>query len=171
MGTPRRLAARLLEALVHLAPAGSRDWALAMLGELNFIEGEWASFFWAMGGATAILGHAALAPWAWLKRQAKEGIGMINTGKKIMGVSIGVFSALMLAGCLMATLRIAGILFPGLYREHSGWFDWLAVLAIPEAIFIFATVLLWRKRGPVAAGLLATGLVMALHIGVHLAMR
>ena len=171
MGTPRRLAARLLEALVHLAPAGSRDWALAMLGELNFIEGEWASFFWAMGGATAILGHAALAPWAWLKRQAKEGIGMNNTGKKIMGVSIGVFSALMLAGCLMATLRIAGILFPGLYREHSGWFDWLAVLAIPEAIFIFATVLLWRKRGPVAAGLLATGLVMALHIAVHLAMR
>ena len=171
MGTRRRLAARLLEALVHLAPAGRRDWALAMLGELNFIEGEWASFFWAMRGATAILGHAALAPWAWLKRQAKEGTGMNNTGKKIMGVSIGVFSALMLAGCLMATLRIAGILFPGLYQEHPGWLDWLAVLAIPEAIYIFATVLLWRKRGPVAAGLLATGLVMALHIGVHLAMR
>jgi len=48
MGTPRRLAARLLEALVHLAPAECRDWAMAMLRELDFIEGEWASFFWAM---------------------------------------------------------------------------------------------------------------------------
>ena len=171
MGAPRRLAARLLEALVRLAPAESRDWALAMLRELDFIEGEWASFFWAMGRATAILRHAALAPWAWLKRQGKVGMRMNHTGKKIMGVSIGVFSALMLAGCAMATLRIAGILFPGLYREHSGWLDWLGVLAIPEAIFILATVLLWRKRGPVAAGILATGLVMALHIAVHLAMR
>ena len=96
---------------------------------------------------------------------------MINTEKKIMGVSIGVLTALMLAGCLMATLRIAGILFPGLYREQSGWLDWLALLAIPEAIFIFATVLVWRKRGPVAAGILATALVMALHIGVHFATR
>ena len=171
MGTPRRVAARLLEALLRLAPAGSRDWALAMLGELDFIEGEWASLLWAMGGATAILGHAALATLARLKRQAKEGIGMNNTGKKIMGVSIGVLTALMLAGCLMATLRIAGILFPGLYGEHPGWLDWLAVLVIPEATFICATVLLWRKRGPVAAGILATGLVMALHIAVHLAMR
>jgi hypothetical protein len=171
MGTPRRLAARLLGTLVRLAPSGSRDWALAMLGELDFIEGEWASFFWAMGGATAILGHAALALWAWLKRQAKEGIGMNNTRKKVMGVSIGALTALMLAGCLMATVRIAGILFPGLYREHPGWLDWLGVLAIPEAIFIVATVLLWRKRGPVAAGILAAGLVLALHIGVHLATR
>ena len=96
---------------------------------------------------------------------------MNNTGKKVVGVSIGVFSALMLAGCAMATLRIAGILFPGLELEHSEWFDWLGVLAIPETIFIVATVLLWRKRGPVAAGILATVLVMALHIAVHFAIR
>ena len=88
-----------------------------------------------------------------------------------MGVSIGVFSALMLAGCAMATLRIAGILFPRLELENSGWFDWLGVLAIPETIFIVATVLLWRKRGPIAAGILATVLVTALHIAVHFAIR
>ena len=171
MGAPRRLAARLLETLVRLAPAESRDWAMAMLRELDFIEGEWDSFFWAMGSAAVILRHAATAPWAWLKRQTKEGIGMNNSGKKVVGVSIGVFSALMLAGCAMATLRIAGILFPRLELENSGWFDWLGVLAIPETIFIVATVLLWRKRGPIAAGILATVLVMALHVAVHFAIR
>jgi hypothetical protein len=41
------------------------------------------------------------------------------------------------------------------------------VLAIPEAVFVIATVMLWRKKGPVAAGILATGLVMALHVAVH----
>ena len=96
---------------------------------------------------------------------------MNNTGKKVMGVSIGVLSALALAGCAMAGVRLASILFPGLDLEHSHWFYWLGVLAIPEAIFIVATVLLWRKRGPIAAGVLAIGLMMALHIAVHMALR
>jgi hypothetical protein len=65
--------------------------------------------------------------------------------------------------------RILGILFPGL--EHSPWAYWLAVMAIPEAIFVAATVMLWRKKGPVAAGILATGLVMALHVAVHLTLH
>jgi hypothetical protein len=42
---------------------------------------------------------------------------------------------------------------------------------IPEAIFAVATVLLWRKRGPVAAGILATALIMGLHVAVHAAMH
>lgn len=170
MGKPRRLAARLLGAMVRLAPAESRDWALAMLRELDFIEGEWASFFWALGSAAVILRHAALAPWAWLKRQTKEGMRMNNTGKKIMGVSIGVLSALALAGCAMAGLRLASILLPGLNLEH-GWSYWVGVMIIPETIFIVATILLWRRRGPVAAGILAIGLMMALHIAVHMALR
>jgi hypothetical protein len=40
MGAPRTLAARLLRAVVRLAPAESRDWAAAMLRELDFIEGD-----------------------------------------------------------------------------------------------------------------------------------
>jgi hypothetical protein len=76
-----------------------------------------------------------------------------------------------LVGCALAGLRLISLLFPGLGLEHSHWAYWLAVLAIPEAIFVAATVLLWRKKGPVAAGILATGLAIALHVGVHLAMR
>lgn len=169
MGVPRRLAARLLRTAVRLAPGESRDWAAAMLRELDFVEGDWAALFWALGSTTVILRHAASAWRDWFKGRTKEEVGMNSTGKKALGVGLGVLSALGLVGCAFAILRISGLVFPGL--EHSPWAYWLAVLAIPEVIFLAATVALWRKRGPVAAGILATGLMMALHVAVHFAMR
>jgi hypothetical protein len=169
MAAPRRLAEALLKGVLRLAPRESREWASAMLRELDFIEGEWAALFWALGSATAILRHAASIWRAWLNRKSMKETGMNNTGKKALGVGLGMLSALALAGCALAVMRIAGILFPGL--EHSPWAYWLVVLAIPEAIFVVATVMLWRKRGPVAAGILATALVMALHIAVHLTLH
>ena len=73
-----------------------------------------------------------------------------------------------------ATMVTAGVyllvrMSPVLALSHSGRMT-IAVIGGVTA-FVAATILLWRKRGPVAAGILATGLVMALHIGVHLAMR
>jgi hypothetical protein len=169
MGMPRRLAARLLRAVLRLAPEESRDWALATLRELDFIEGDWAALFWALGSAAAILRHAASVWRSWLNRKTNKEAGMNNTGKKALGVGLGMLSALALVGCAFAVLRIVIILVPGL--EHSHWAYWLAVLAIPEAVFVIATVMLWRKKGPVAAGILATGLVMALHVAVHLTLH
>jgi hypothetical protein len=171
MGTPRKLAARLLGVVLRLAPPESRDWALAMLRELDFVEGEWAALFWALGSTTAILRQSARGWRAWLNGETKKEAGMNDTGKKALGAGLGILSALALVGCEFAVLRIAGELFPGVGFLHSRWAYWLAVLAIPEAIFVTATVLLWKKKGPVAAGILATGLVMALHIGVQLAIR
>ena len=94
---------------------------------------------------------------------------MNNKGSKAIGVGLGMLSALALVGCAFAVLRLLVFLYPAL--EHSSWAYWLAVLAIPEAIFVAATVLLWRKKGPVAAGILTTGLVMALHVAVHLTLH
>lgn len=165
MGTPRTLAAKLLRAVVRLVPEESREWAVGMLHELDFVEGDWAAFFWALGSTTAILRHAASVWRDWLKHKRNQEAGMNNTGKKALGVGLGMLSALALVGCAFAVLRIVGTIFPVL--EHSRWAYWLAVLAIPEAVFVVATVMLWRKKGPVAAGILATGLVMALHVAVH----
>lgn len=96
---------------------------------------------------------------------------MNGTGKKALGVGMGALSALMLIGCAFAVLRIADILFPSLGIRHMEWTHWLGVLIIPEAIFITAAVLLWKKKGPVAVGILTFGLAMALHVAVHFAMR
>ncbi|MGA2650660.1 MAG: hypothetical protein ABSF28_09060 [Terracidiphilus sp.] len=169
MGAPRTLATALLRYAIRVAPEASGEWAAAMLRELDFVEGDWAALIWALGSTTVILRDAASACRERLKGKTKEEVGMNNTGKKALGVGLGLFSALALVGCAFATLRISGLLFPGL--EHSPWAYWLAVMIIPEAIFIIATIALWRKRGPVAAGILATGLMMALHVAVHFSMR
>lgn len=171
MGAPRNLAAALLRTVVQLVPVESREWASAMLRELDFIHGDWASLLWALGSATAVLRHAARGWRRWLKRRSNKEAAMNNRGKRALGVGIGMLSALMLVGCAFAVLRIAAIMFPGLGLEHSGWAYWLAVMAVPEAIFVGATVVLWRKKGPIAAGILATALVMGLHVAVHLALR
>ena len=171
MGAPRRLAQRLLDAFANLAPPASREWARAMLGELDSIRGDWAALFWAVGGATAICRHMASDWRSWLKRRtAKEDVQMNNAGKKAVGVGMGALSALMLVGCAFGILRIMDLLFPGLGLAH-GWSRWLAVLVIPETIFIAGAIILWRKKGPVAAGILTIGLLMGLHVAVHLAMR
>ncbi|MGD0890827.1 MAG: hypothetical protein ABR923_04785 [Terracidiphilus sp.] len=170
MGTLRKLAGRLLRVVLRLVPEESRDWAAAMLRELDFIEGDWAALLWAFGSVTAILRHAASVFRTSLKRQTKEG-GMNNTGKKALGVGLGALYALMLVGCAFAGLRLIAILFPGLGLDHAPWTFWLAVVVVPEVILVAATVQLWRKRGPLAAGVLATGLVVGLHLAVHLAMR
>lgn len=171
MGTPRNLAARLLRAMLRMAPEESREWALAMLRELDFIEGEWAALFWAIGSAAAIVRHAACHWRRWMKHETKEDGKMNEKGKKALGVGIGLFSSLMLVGCAFAILRIAGALFPGLDIEHLEWTHILTVIVIPEAIFVTAAVLLWRKRGPVAAGILTTALVVALHVVAHLTLH
>jgi hypothetical protein len=168
MGAPRRLAVKMLSAVLRYAPDDSRDWASAMLRELDFIEEDWAALFWAIGSTSAILRRAASVWRMWFKSKSMEG-RMNNKGKKALGIGLGVLSALALVGCALATLRLAGLVFPGL--DHSPWAYWLAVMAIPEAIFVAATVMLWRKKGPVAAGILAMVLVVALHVAVHLTLR
>ena len=166
---PRRLAEAALRAVLRLAPRQSREWASAMQRELDFIHGDWAALFWALGSAGAVLRHAAIVLLMSLKNKSKEEKRMNSTGKKALGVGLGIFSALMLAGCAFAVLRIAILLFPSL--QHSSTVYWISVVVIPELILVAATILLWRRRGPVAAGILATALVMGLHLAVHFAMR
>ena len=172
MGAPRNLAKKLLDAVVRFAPVASRDWAQAMLRELDFVDNDWAALFWALGSAAAIFRQVAKGWRDWLKtRTTNKEEQMNNAGKKAMGVGLGALSALMLVGCAFAVLRITAIEFPGLNLEHAKWTYWLAVLILPETIFVAAAVVLWRKKGPVAAGILTVGLMMALHVAVHFALR
>jgi hypothetical protein len=170
MGAPRKLAAALLRRVLRLAPVESRDWALAMLRELDFIEGEWAALFWALGSATAIL-RQALCSWRkWISRKkASEEERMNSTGKKAIGFASGALLALMLALSMFGLVRIVALLFPGLGIEHLHWPHFLGAIVIPEIVFVVSSILLWRKRTPIAAGILLTGIGIAIHVAVHLA--
>jgi hypothetical protein len=166
MGAPRRFAAALLTAVLRIAPPASREWASAMLRELDFIPGEWTALFWALGSASAIVRHAACNWRQWVTQlNSKREERMNSTGKKTIGVVSGAVSAIMLVACAFGLLRLTSILFPRLGIVNAGWTHILTMIVIPEAIFIAAAVALWRKRRPIAAGIL----LIAVAIGVHIA--
>jgi hypothetical protein len=175
MGAPRRLAAALLRAVLRLAPAVSREWAGAILRELDFVPGEWSALWWALGSVAAVVLHAGRNWRRWFdqfesKGAKAKGEGRMNsTGKKAIGVVSGVVSALMLVGCAFALLRITDMLFPGLGIAQTEWTHWLSVIVIPECVFLGAAILLWRKRGPIAAGILLVAFAIGLHVVVHIA--
>jgi hypothetical protein len=54
----RRLAFAILSTAVRRASPGLREWGNAMLREMDFIEGDWAALFWALGSATALFKHS-----------------------------------------------------------------------------------------------------------------
>ena len=170
MGAPRKLAAALLRGVLRLAPVESREWALAMLRELDFIEGEWAALFWAMGSATAILRQAVCSWRNWISRKkATEEERMNSTGKKALGFVSGMLLALMAAFSMLGLLTFVALLFPGLGLDHMHWTHFVGAILIPEIVFVVSAILLWRKRTPVAAGILLTGIGIAIHVVVHLA--
>jgi len=168
MGEPRKLAAKLLEAVVRYAPEQSREWASAMLRELDFIEGDWSALFWALGSAAAITRHAA-GNWRsgiTNKKQTKEE-NMSSTGRKAAGVAVGAGLALLLAFAGMGMVQFIGFIVPNL--EHMHWPHFLGAIVIPEIVFVISAILLWRKRPPVALGILLMGAAIGVHVAVHFA--
>lgn len=170
MGKPRRLAAALLRAALRLAPPHAREWASAMLHELDFIPGEWAALCWALGSVGAIA-RRSMCEWRfWLQRvKASEEERVNSNGKRAIGIVSGAVSALMLVACTFGLLRLTDLLWPRLGIANAEWTHWLAVIVIPEAIFIAAAVVLWRKRRPIAAGILLTAVAIGLHVALHAA--
>ncbi len=172
MGAPRKLASALLRAALRLAPPVTREWAGAMLRELDFIPGEWPALLWALGSLAAIARHAGYGWLMWLKRsRSRQEKQMNSKASKAVGIASGAISAVLLTGCAFALLRIMDLLFPSLRIAQTEWTHWLAIIVIPEAIFIVAAIALWRKRGPVAVGILLTAIAIGLHAVIHIAVH
>jgi hypothetical protein len=170
MGAPRRLAAALLRFMLRLAPQHSREWALAMLGELDSVPGEWTAFLWALGGAAAILRHAGCGWRNWITQiKSHREERMNSTGKKAIGLASGAVSALLLVLCAFGLLRLVDLLFPSLGIANTEWTHVVGIIVIPEAILIAAVVMLWRKRAPIAVGILLTAVTIGLHAVIHVA--
>jgi hypothetical protein len=65
----RRLASAILTTSVRWASPGVREWGNAMLREMDFVEGDWAALFWALGSATALFRRLEVpALMLWFKR-------------------------------------------------------------------------------------------------------
>lgn len=172
MGTPRNLAATLLGAAARYAPPESREWAYAMLRELDFIEEDWPALFWALGSAGAIARHAACNWRSWITNEKQTEEGKMNSnGKKIAGVASGAGLALLLAFAGMGLVEFLEFMFPSLGLGHMHWPHFIGAILIPEIVFVISAILLWRKRPPVAVGILLMGAAIGVHVAVHFATR
>jgi hypothetical protein len=170
MGAVRNLASKLLHAVLRYAPVESREWVEAMLRELDFIENDWAALFWALGSITAIFRYCGRVWIARLRRQSQEE-KMKDIGKKTVGVVSGILMAAALVVTAFGLLFLTAKLFPALGIDRAEWTHVLTIVIIPETIFVIAAAMLWRKRGPVAAGILVTGVVLAVHVAAHFVMH
>lgn len=170
MPAVRRLASRLLLAVARHAPVECRDWANAMLRELDFIEGDWAALFWAMGSTTAIFRYSGCGLKAWFRKYSgyEEALTMKDLGKQIAGLLLGVAMAVALTFCALGILHLSLHLFPALEFGGVPWAAWLIVFAIPETIFIVGAVKLWQKKRPMALGILLSAIIFATHFVMHL---
>jgi hypothetical protein len=160
----------LLGAAARLSPPHARDWAEAMLRELDFVSGDWSALWWALGGVGAIF-HQAGRSWGqkiFERRRRVEG-PMDAKGKKAVGVVSGAIAAILVVLCAFGLLRLTDILFPALGIAGTEWTHWLSVIVIPEAMFIAAVIVLWRKRGPIAVGILVIAVALGLHVALHAA--
>ena len=170
MFAPRKVAKHLLGATVSHASSESREWAEGMLHELDYIEGDWSALFWALGSTIAILRLASRSWIAQVSKQTTSGKrGVKPMGKKIVGVATGMAVAVALVLTAFGLLLLTNALFPALGLDRAEWTHVLTIVVIPEAIFVVAAVMLWRKRGPMVAGILLTGMLLAVHVVMHFA--
>jgi hypothetical protein len=167
----RRLAAKVLRSAVQRSSADSQFWGDAILAELDFIEGDWAALLWALGSTTALLRHSV--PHQMRTKLEKrfgpsERMLLRNLGKKTIGILSGmVIASGVLTLCVLGLFYVAPLLFPEWQLERTPFVELLTVIVIPETIFIAVAIALWRKKRPVAAGLLLAAITFITHVIIH----
>ena len=181
MGAPRTFAERLLRAMLSLVPAERRVWAEAMLRELDFIDGEWAALFWALGCTGAIFREClrGWGTWLWKQcasllgiRQSEEGNKMNSTGKKTVGVLTGIGIALAFGVCIYLLRNVIADMLLAVGVPRTMWSHVLSTILPTELIVVGAAILLWRRqRAAVAIGLLVPAVLMGTHVVIFLAGR
>lgn len=167
----RRIAVKLLTAVTRNSRRGSQCWGHAMLREIDFIESDWVSLWWALGGVTAILRHSfvnTISSWVTRQLDRRGKWTLKSMGKKAAGLAWGiVISVGVLAFSVLGLTRLPRALFPARNLSQLPWLGWLPVLVIPETVFAFAAIALWSKRRNVARGILLSGVALAVHVIVH----
>lgn len=166
MSLPRRWATRLLHFTRDHSSDNSREWAEAMLRELDFIESDWAALFWALGSATAIFRQGGFV------NGLRDKEGRVNqSGKNAIGVVSGIGIGLAVAAAVIALRMMWYQYFPDPQAGVVPWRLLLLVFALPEVIFAATAIALWQKRRPMAVGVLLMAVGAAVHLAIHFASR
>lgn len=166
MTAPRRWAGAILRAVIAHTPDACREWATAMLHELDYIDGDWTALWWALGSVAAVSRHAVRE----LGRQSArylthpEERTMDNLGKKTGWLFAGMGVALVLGIVAALGFHLMIDRFPSLRPAGLPWLQSLILVVMPEIIFIAA---LWRKRRLMAVGVLVMSVAITAHLAVY----
>jgi hypothetical protein len=164
--TPRRLARALLRYALRMAPFESREWAEAMLAELDYVEGDWAALWWALGSVT-VLARGAGSVWIYERfHRWREGV-MEQMGKKAGWLLAGAFGTIALSLLALGILFAVAVAFPQLGLDHAEWTHVLFVIVLPLAICLSTALWLWRRRRPAAIGILVAAVALSTHVVLH----
>jgi hypothetical protein len=142
-----------------------------MLSELDFIESDWATLFWALGGARAIFKYSIprqLRGWLGKRSSQEEGPMLKHIRRNAAGTLSGIGIAVGVVVAAFGLVRVLLVIFPASTLKEVAWAEMLAVIMVPETIFVVAAVALWRKRGPMAVGLVLSAVILVAHVVVHL---
>ena len=94
---------------------------------------------------------------------------MNEIGKRAVGVISGVVIALVLGVCALGLVHFSFHFVPWANPERFPWVATLLLIGLPETAFIVAAVKLWRKRRPMAVGILLSAVVIGTHLVMHVA--
>jgi len=74
-----------------------------------------------------------------------------------VGVLVGTFGL----------VRLLFVLFPEPDLKKVQWAELLAVILVPETIFIVSALVLWRKRRSMAVGIVMSAVTLVAHVVFH----
>lgn len=171
MSLPRSLAVRLLAAAVRHSSSENRDWARAMLSELDFIESDWTALFWALGCTRVTFQYSLHCQFhAWLvKHSSQDTRPMLNQIRRNAGGTLsGVGIALGVLLTAFGLVRLLLVIFPASTLKAVESAEMLSVIVVPEIIFLVAARALWRNKRPMAVGLVLSAVVLVAHFVIHL---
>ena len=94
---------------------------------------------------------------------------MNDIGKRTVGVISGIGIAILLGFCAVGLVHLSFHFVPWTNPERFPWIATLLLIGLPETAFIVAAVRLWRKRRPMAVGILVSAVVIGTHLIMHVA--
>lgn len=165
----RAFARWLLGWVVRLTPEESRDWALAMLEELEYVEGDWEALWWAFGSMVAIaqlVERGCLHSCAVYAEKWREQV-MEHMGKKAGLLAVGAVGTVVLMASVLGFQALGTMLFPG-FQIPQGMMHVVTVILIPGLICGAIGIWIWRKFKPLALGIFLSLAFFGAHIAVHL---
>jgi hypothetical protein len=167
----RRAAQSLLGLAMRLVPENGREWAAAMLHELDFVEGDWAALWWAVGGLTVIARQVAGQWRVGRNEQIRKwkDKAMEQMGKKAGWLIAGALGAIALSLAAFGLLYWTAVSFPNLGLDRAEWTHILFIIIIPGLISLGFMLRFWRRQRPMAIGILLSLLVTTAHVAIHYA--